>query len=416
MTVDQFVDFLNREQRDPRLNEILYPYANRAKGRELISQYEPSEENIRKGCISMDGFLRYLMSDDNAIVAPEKFDFNLDMDQPLNHYFINSSHNTYLTGHQLTGKASVEIYRQCLLSGCRCIELDCWNGSNSDEEPIITHGYTVVSDIPCKDVLEAIAETAFKTSIYPVILSFENHCSSKQQAKIAQYCRKIFGDMLLVEPLPSHPLKPGVNLPSANALRGKILIKNKKKHRKIRKQGKNTAATNSNAAATTTTTASIGRQASQTGELSSKQITLSSSTSGHGSSNSSEGRPTLTSNYSDESNPIQDNASSSLGDSDECPSVGVGGGAASVTINIKPVNISNSCDIEDIESDSSLDDDETGINSEAGAIVSGGSLSEPGDVETASIKEAEACDDMSAIVNYIQPVNFCSFEHSESKY
>lgn len=28
-----------------------------------------------------------------------------------------------------------------------------------------------------QDVLEAIAESAFKTSDYPVLLSFENHCS-----------------------------------------------------------------------------------------------------------------------------------------------------------------------------------------------------------------------------------------------
>ena len=53
-------------------------------------------------------------------------------------------------GHQLTGKSSVEIYRQCLLSGCRCVELDCWNGRNSDEEPIITHGYTVVTEVLLK--------------------------------------------------------------------------------------------------------------------------------------------------------------------------------------------------------------------------------------------------------------------------
>ena len=39
------------------------------------------------------------MGEENVIVAPEKFDLNLDMDQPLSHYFINSSHNTYLTGN-----------------------------------------------------------------------------------------------------------------------------------------------------------------------------------------------------------------------------------------------------------------------------------------------------------------------------
>lgn len=64
--------------------------------------------------------------------------------------------------------------------------------------------YTFVPDICARDVIEAIAETAFKTSDYPVILSFENHCNTKQQAKIAQYCRDFFGEMLLDAPLESH--------------------------------------------------------------------------------------------------------------------------------------------------------------------------------------------------------------------
>ena len=107
-------------------------------------------------------------------------------------------------GHQLTGKAAVEMYRQCLLSGCRCVELDFWNGRT--EEPVIVHGYTLVPEIPAKDVIEAIAETAFKTSEFPVILSFENHCNNKQQAKIAQYCREAFGSSLLDKPLEDHPV------------------------------------------------------------------------------------------------------------------------------------------------------------------------------------------------------------------
>lgn len=119
MSTVQVVDFLNLTQRDPRLNEILHPYANLARARDFINEYEPNKFNAQKGQLSLDGFLRYLMSDNNPIMAASKLDICDDMDQPLAHYFINSSHNTYLTGHQLTGKSSVEIYRQSLLAGCR---------------------------------------------------------------------------------------------------------------------------------------------------------------------------------------------------------------------------------------------------------------------------------------------------------
>lgn len=61
-------------------------------------------------------------------------------------------------------------------------------------------------------MIEAIAETAFKTSDYPVILSFENHCNPRQQAKIAQYCRDFFGEMLLDVPLESHKVFLNIKL------------------------------------------------------------------------------------------------------------------------------------------------------------------------------------------------------------
>nr|XP_010963629.1 1-phosphatidylinositol 4,5-bisphosphate phosphodiesterase beta-2 [Camelus bactrianus] len=229
MTKEHLTKFINQKQRDSRLNSLLFPPARPDQVQGLIDKYEPSGINIQRGQLSPEGMVWFLCGPENSVLAQDKLLLHHDMTQPLNHYFINSSHNTYLTGGQFSGLSSAEMYRQVLLAGCRCVELDCWKGKPTDEEPIITHGFTMTTDIYFKEAIEAIAESAFKTSPYPVILSFENHVDSpRQQAKMAEYCRTIFGDMLLTEPLEKFPLNPGVPLPSPEDLRGKILIKNKK--------------------------------------------------------------------------------------------------------------------------------------------------------------------------------------------
>uniref|UniRef100_A0A3P8TGI0 1-phosphatidylinositol 4,5-bisphosphate phosphodiesterase n=1 Tax=Amphiprion percula TaxID=161767 RepID=A0A3P8TGI0_AMPPE len=228
LTVDQLVSFLNENQRDPRLNEILFPFYDPKRAMQIIEKYERDDALKKKGHMSSDGFCRYLMSDENAPVFLDRLELYQEMDQPLAHYFISSSHNTYLTGRQFGGKSSVEMYRQVLLSGCRCVELDCWDGKGEDQEPIITHGKAMCTDILFKDVIQAIKETAFVTSDYPVILSFENHCSKPQQYKMAKYCEEIFGDFLLKQPLDNFPIESARPLPSPNDLKRKILIKNKR--------------------------------------------------------------------------------------------------------------------------------------------------------------------------------------------
>ena len=55
-----------------------------------------------------------------------------------------------------------------------------------------------------QDVIMAIRDTAFMTSEFPLILSFENHCTKFQQYKLAKYCEEYLGEYVLKEPLPEN--------------------------------------------------------------------------------------------------------------------------------------------------------------------------------------------------------------------
>lgn len=63
---------------------------------------------------------------------------------------IDYLHHCLAAAGQLAGSSSVEMYRQVLLAGCRCVELDVWKGRTAEEEPVITHGFTMTSEISFK--------------------------------------------------------------------------------------------------------------------------------------------------------------------------------------------------------------------------------------------------------------------------
>lgn len=79
---------------------------------------------------TVNRLLQYLGSEESNAMASVV----LDASHPITDYFISSSHNTYLWGNQLYGKASTKAYQKVLERGCRCVEIDVWDGDDSDSE------------------------------------------------------------------------------------------------------------------------------------------------------------------------------------------------------------------------------------------------------------------------------------------
>lgn len=188
----------------------------------LIQSHEPSEEGRQQGYLSLDGFTSYLTSPECHLFEREHGIVCQDMSQPLSHYYINSSHNTYLIEDQFRGPSDISGYIRALKMGCRCVEVDVWDGP--DEEPVVCTGHSLSPPLAWRCVLEAIGKYAFVASEYPLIVCIENHCSHQQQKVMWQHLMRILGERIHTDP----PDGGESYLPSPDALRHRILLKGKK--------------------------------------------------------------------------------------------------------------------------------------------------------------------------------------------
>ncbi|KAF2278260.1 PLC-like phosphodiesterase [Westerdykella ornata] len=142
--------------------------------------------------------LREFLNRSHIVVPPDV----VDRSHPLPDYYISSSHNTYLVAHQLYGQSCTSAYETALYTGSRCVEIDAWDDDTNRDEPKVTHGYTLVSNISFRSVCETIRDVIDKeasegSNAAPIMISLENHCDAHGQLRLVHIMKEVWGDRLL---------------------------------------------------------------------------------------------------------------------------------------------------------------------------------------------------------------------------
>jgi len=142
-------------------------------------------------------------------------------------YWINSSHNSYLQGgmvsNQITSSPSPQMLTQLVRTGCRVIELDCYNNSQPGDGAYVKHKLCPTISLDFSACIEAIKAgiklekddrekphlKGLQVKQGPLIITLENHATGKTYKQMGITMREVFGDLLHL---------PGDNKSQAHAL------------------------------------------------------------------------------------------------------------------------------------------------------------------------------------------------------
>ena len=81
------------------------------------------------------------------------------------------------------------------------MELDIWDGDMDGGVPsaVVWHGHTMTSKILFRDIIKTVKLFLnFHPDTFPLILSFENHCTIPYQEAIADELLQILGKSLYI--------------------------------------------------------------------------------------------------------------------------------------------------------------------------------------------------------------------------
>jgi len=143
LSAQQFLKFMTNVQKESKWT-IDYVY-------DIFERYSHVDNchlngdklHVSKDCIDKNTFQAIVFSDVNDVFDPVRgIHGRYDMSQPLNCYYVNTSRRTYLSDDNT---AKLELFTDALYRGCRCLEVDVWDGvvdggavkTSLDREPFV---------------------------------------------------------------------------------------------------------------------------------------------------------------------------------------------------------------------------------------------------------------------------------------